>query len=339
MTAGPSAVLAGCGEVWSASTSVVDDWVNGNVVKKGTGGGKARRKLVLGEPQPCPEETDLNDTVELEELLQLLKVGEDQPPTRPSTSPSDQHQTQNIVSAGASTSTTPGIVQAGAVLPSTATAGAATLITPGIVQAGGVLPNTASSGATTSIAPDILSSEGAPPSQKAISKLQEVRLPLGDNVFLTVGMSRNKPILNVRQFYYPDPADVNKMRPGKKGLALTPKQWAKLKALPLLGAILDATCNTMPYYFGAVEPKMYDLGSEKYVTVQILHGQPSVTLHQHYRPYGAPDTDPVMKRGIDLTIPQWEDLESKIKAVDKVLEAMENEKMPADKDVIQSVVY
>ncbi|KAI8491991.1 hypothetical protein Bbelb_303640 [Branchiostoma belcheri] len=151
-------------------------------------------------------------------------------------------------------------------------------------------------------------------------------------------MFRNKPIINVREFYHPDPADVNTMRPGKKGLALTPKQWAKLKALPLLGAILDATCHTIPYYFGGIEPKMYDLGSEKYVTVQILHGQTSITLHQHYRPYGAPATDPVMKRGIDLTVQQWEDLESKMKAVDKVLEAMENGKMPTDKDVIQSAI-
>ncbi|KAI8493130.1 hypothetical protein Bbelb_291340 [Branchiostoma belcheri] len=43
------------------------------------------------------------------------------------------------------------------------------------------------------------------------------------------------------------PADVNN-ETGKKGLVLTPKQWAKLKALPLLGAIRDATCNDMPYY-------------------------------------------------------------------------------------------
>ncbi|KAI8499844.1 hypothetical protein Bbelb_221610 [Branchiostoma belcheri] len=91
---------------------------------KGTGGGKARRKLVLGEPQPCPEETDLDDTLELEELLQLLKDGEDQPPARPST-PTDQRDTntfgkggsvetlrraQNVVNAEASTSFTPGIV-------------------------------------------------------------------------------------------------------------------------------------------------------------------------------------------------------------------------------------
>ncbi|KAI8482672.1 hypothetical protein Bbelb_395520 [Branchiostoma belcheri] len=207
-----------------------------------------------------------------------------------------------------------------------------------ITQPGAVLPNTASAGATPSIVPDILDSEGAPLSQNTNLKPHEVRLPLGDNVFLTVGMFRNKPIINVRQFYHPDPADVNKMRPGKKGLALTPKQWAKLKALPLLGAILDATCHTIPYYFGGIEPKMHDLGSEKYVTVQILHGQTSITLHQHYRPYGAPDTDPAMKRGIDLTVQQWEDLESKMKAVDKVLEAMENGKMPTDKDVIQSAI-
>ncbi|KAI8517861.1 hypothetical protein Bbelb_038780 [Branchiostoma belcheri] len=93
-------------------------------LKKGTGGGKARRKLVLGEPQPCPEVTDLDDTLELEELLQLLKDGEDQPPAQLST-PTDPRDTntfgksgsvetlrrvQNVVNAGASTSFTPGIV-------------------------------------------------------------------------------------------------------------------------------------------------------------------------------------------------------------------------------------
>ncbi|KAI8494014.1 hypothetical protein Bbelb_283610 [Branchiostoma belcheri] len=169
------------------------------------------------------------------------------------------------------------------------------------------------------------------------SKSQKVRLPLGDDVFLTF---RDKPIVNVRQYYHPDPDDVNKLRPGRQGLALTPKQWTKLKEQPLLGSILDATYHSMPYDAGAFQPKMYDLGSEKYVTVQILHGQPSVTLHQHYRPYGAPETDPVMTRGIhvDLTIPQWEDLVSKMETVDKLLEAMENGTKPTDKDVIQSAV-
>ncbi|KAI8482670.1 Neurexophilin [Branchiostoma belcheri] len=130
-----------------------------------------------------------------------------------------------------------------------------------IVQPGAVLPNTAI-GATPSSVQEILCSEVAPSSQNTNLKPHEVRLPLGDNVFLTVAMFRNKPIINVREFYHPDPADVNKMRPGKKGLALTPKQWAKLKALPLLGAILDATCHTIPYYFGRIEPKMHDLGYE-----------------------------------------------------------------------------
>ncbi|KAI8499841.1 hypothetical protein Bbelb_221580 [Branchiostoma belcheri] len=102
----------------------VGDVLHGYWWTKGTGGGKARRKLVLGEPQPCPEETDLDDTLELEELLQLLKDGEDQPPARPST-PTDQRDTntfgkggsvetlrraQNVVNAEASTSFTPGIV-------------------------------------------------------------------------------------------------------------------------------------------------------------------------------------------------------------------------------------
>ncbi|XP_019638720.1 PREDICTED: uncharacterized protein LOC109480837 [Branchiostoma belcheri] len=178
----------------------------------------------------------------------------------------------------------------------------------------------------------------AAPSAPCKVKSEEVRLPLGDDVFLTVGKFREYPIVNVRRYYRPDPKDVNKLRPGKQGLALTPKQWTKLKEQPLLGAILDATYHAMPYDVGAFQPKMYDLGSEKYVTVQILQGQPSVTLHQHYRPYGAPDTDPLMKRGIELTIPQWEDLESKMETVDKLLEAMENGKKATDKDVIQSAV-
>ncbi|KAI8496036.1 hypothetical protein Bbelb_264520 [Branchiostoma belcheri] len=117
------------------------------------------------------------------------------------------------------------------------------------------------------------------------------------------------------------------MKAGKQGLAMTRKQWATLKTLPLLGAILDDTKK--------FEPKMYDLGSERYATVQILNGQPYVTLHQHYGPHGAPATDPPMKKER-----QWQDLENKMEAVDQVLAAMENGKLPTDKDMIQSpVVY
>ncbi|KAI8516244.1 hypothetical protein Bbelb_048250 [Branchiostoma belcheri] len=94
------------------------------------------------------------------------------------------------------------------------------------------------------------------------------------------------------------PADVNN-ETGKKGLALTPKQWAKLKALPLLGAIRDATCHDMPYYCMGSPPSPYTS------TTQTIWSP-------RYRPY----------------------LESKMKAVYKVLEAMENGKMPTDKDVI-----
>ncbi|XP_078686636.1 uncharacterized protein LOC144919215 [Branchiostoma floridae x Branchiostoma belcheri] len=175
-------------------------------------------------------------------------------------------------------------------------------------------------------------------SRDAGRSTQEVRLPLGDDVFLTIGLFRGKPLISVRLFYRPDPADVNKMRPGKVGLSMSPAHWEALKAQPLLGAILDCTYATMPIDNTTFSPKSFELGGRRFVTIQVMRGQPVVSLTQLYKPYGEPDTAPLQRKGINLTMEQWNDLETKMETVDKLLAGMQAGKDPVDKDLIQTAV-
>ncbi|XP_078579533.1 uncharacterized protein LOC144863829 [Branchiostoma floridae x Branchiostoma japonicum] len=168
---------------------------------------------------------------------------------------------------------------------------------------------------------------------------QEVRLSLGDDVFLTVGLFKDKPLVSVRLFYRPDPTNVNKLRPGRIGMTMTPLQWETLKTHPLLGAILDCTYAAMPIDMTAFPPKTFDLGGKRYATVQLLRGQPVVSLTQVYKRYGAPDTEPVQRKGIDLTLEQWQSLENNMEAVDKVLAGMDVWKDSPDTCLVKTVLF
>ncbi|XP_078660166.1 uncharacterized protein LOC144904893 [Branchiostoma floridae x Branchiostoma belcheri] len=295
-------------------------------LKKGTGGGKARRKLVFGEPQPCPGETDLNDTLELEELLQLLKDGEDQPPARPST-PTDPRDTntfdkdgsvetlrraQNVVNAGASTSFTPGIV-------------------------GGEEPpsrqNTNDSGSDL-FAGGFHTSLG--------ENSTEVRLPLHDNVFITVGVFKDRPSISVRQFYS-RAWDPTTLRPGKKGLSLTPAQWTTLKDLRIYEAVNDITFSALPPTT-TVKQHMFNLVNLRYAVVELIDGQPSVGLWQYERRSSdtTTDNDDDLRRtekGINLSLQQWQAVEGKKKAVDWIMSAVVNGKSPLDSEVLKGIQF
>ncbi|KAI8488090.1 hypothetical protein Bbelb_342080 [Branchiostoma belcheri] len=306
---------------WLATAFAVDDWVKGN---KGTGGGKARRKLVLGEPQPCPEETDLDDTLELEELLQLLKDGEDQPPAQPSTltnlrdtsgkdgSVETLRRAQNVVNAGASTSFTLGIV-------------------------GGEEPpprqNTNDSGSD-------LFTGGFHTSLGENST--EVRLPLHDNVFITVGVFKDRPLISVRQFYS-RAWDPTTLRPGKKGLSLTPAQWTTLKDLRIYEAVNDITFSALPPTT-TVKQHMFNLGNLRYAVVELIDGQPSVGLWQYERRSSdtttGNDHDLLRtEKGISLTLQQWQAVEGKKKAVDWIMSAVVNGKSPLDSEVLKGIQF
>ncbi|KAI8517512.1 hypothetical protein Bbelb_035290 [Branchiostoma belcheri] len=99
---------------------------------------------------------------------------------------------------------------------------------------------------------------------------EEVRLPLQDDIFLTVGFFNNRPLISVRHFYT-SVTDCTTLRPGKRGLSLTTTQWDALKNSAVYG--LPATTT--------LKPRMFSLGSMRYVVVELVQGQPSIGLYQY----------------------------------------------------------
>ncbi|XP_066264313.1 uncharacterized protein [Branchiostoma lanceolatum] len=142
----------------------------------------------------------------------------------------------------------------------------------------------------------------------------QIRYPIGDNVFVTVGRFNGKALLSVRQFYQPQPEEPNVWRACKRGLALSPEQWWALKRVmpSMASALLECTLASLPYNATKVDPRRYDLGNLRYAIVEIFRGEPVVALREFFKP--CPDSDPSRilpgKKGINLTPQQWQTIEN-----------------------------
>ncbi|KAI8510763.1 hypothetical protein Bbelb_116790 [Branchiostoma belcheri] len=135
----------------------------------------------------------------------------------------------------------------------------------------------------------------------------EIRFPLGENVFATVGHFRGKPTLSVRHFYRPRPDQEDVWKGGKKGIVLTPEQSRTLKRemSGVSSALLACTFATMPY-----DATMFSS----------RRGLAVVTLREFFqrRPEfrRGPDDDPddllpaAGRRGLNLSAEQWHALEA-----------------------------
>ncbi|KAI8493227.1 hypothetical protein Bbelb_292310 [Branchiostoma belcheri] len=164
----------------------------------------------------------------------------------------------------------------------------------------------------------------------------EVRLPLSDNVFITAGVFNNRPLISIRQFYSRD-SDPNTLKPGKKGLTFTPEQWRTLKDMSIYGAIIDKTFEALPAAT-VPKPRTFYLGSLKYAVVEMIDGQPTVGLWQYDRLPGINNNEPVRtQKGINLTLQQWEGVESKKETVDWIMDAVAKGKSPLDVEVIEGI--
>ncbi|KAI8498117.1 hypothetical protein Bbelb_240610 [Branchiostoma belcheri] len=164
----------------------------------------------------------------------------------------------------------------------------------------------------------------------------EVRLPLSDNVFITAGVFNNRPLISIRQFYSRD-SDPNTLKPGKKGLTFTPEQWRTLKDMSIYGAIIDKTFEALPAAT-VPKPRTFYLGSMKYAVVEMIDGQPTVGLWQYDRLPGINNNEPVRtQKGINLTLQQWEGVESKKETVDWIMDAVAKGKSPLDVEVIEGI--
>ncbi|KAK2177551.1 hypothetical protein NP493_593g01024, partial [Ridgeia piscesae] len=67
----------------------------------------------------------------------------------------------------------------------------------------------------------------APKTSGGVKVGNEVRFELGKLKFATVSEFKGRKMVNIREFYM---TAEGELRPGKKGLALMPDQWEKLKA-------------------------------------------------------------------------------------------------------------
>ncbi|KAI8493253.1 hypothetical protein Bbelb_292570 [Branchiostoma belcheri] len=262
-----------------------------NKSHKKKGDSKAKRKLVLSEPQqPC-----LDDTVDIDELMkQPSKTVEGVQPIPSTVSPVGLFEMMsNIVSDNGAIGTGNGDV--GTELPAkpaTVDRCTTTFGAEPIPQ-----PTTINGGFTTSL---------------GVNKA-EVRLPLSDNVFITAGVFNNRPLISIRQFYS-RAWDPNTLKPGKKGLTFTPEQWRTLK---------DINCAETPHVLSG-ESEVRRGGDDRR---SADGGSLAVRPSSRNQPQRAGST----QKGINLTLQQWEGVESKKETVDWIMDAVAKGKSPLDR--------
>ncbi|XP_066279616.1 uncharacterized protein [Branchiostoma lanceolatum] len=164
---------------------------------------------------------------------------------------------------------------------------------------------------------------------------QEVRFPLGDNVFLTVGVFNGTPLVSVRQFYLADEEDPTSLKPGKRGLCLKPYQWKRLEEAQVMLAITDWTTSKMSAGKSqAFKPRKFHLGNLRFLVVETVKGQLALKLWEYERPFN--NLEPTNK-GVVMKLPQWEALDSRKATVNHILEAVDKGKMPLDLEVIEGI--
>ncbi|XP_035678408.1 uncharacterized protein LOC118417115 [Branchiostoma floridae] len=171
---------------------------------------------------------------------------------------------------------------------------------------------------------------------------EEVRLPIHDNVFISCTVFNSRPLISVRQFYTTKD-DPTTLKPGKRGLSMTPDQWNKLKESPIYGAIIDCTFPSLPQA-ATQKPRMFPLGSLRYAVVENANGKPSVGLYQYSSGGGGGGYNNNnstnlyrTEKGITLSLQQWEALEARKSTVDWIMGAVANGKSPLAWEVIEGI--
>ncbi|PIK43281.1 Activated RNA polymerase II transcriptional coactivator p15 [Apostichopus japonicus] len=83
-----------------------------------------------------------------------------------------------------------------------------------------------------SISPKPLNIKGHTQRKRHVSNDTDIRIPIGDDRFVTVNVFNGKLYIHVREFFY---NQAGRMLPTSRGIALTPAQWSTLiEKLPLI---------------------------------------------------------------------------------------------------------
>ncbi|XP_019630205.1 PREDICTED: uncharacterized protein LOC109474353 [Branchiostoma belcheri] len=168
----------------------------------------------------------------------------------------------------------------------------------------------------------------------------EVRFPVGEDVFATIGRFKGKALMGVRQFYRPYPEEKNLWKASRKELVLTPDQWRVLKRnmSGVSTALLSCTFASMPYDNTLFSPRRFGLGNLRYAIVEIFRGKPVVALREFYRPKDGSDKILPGKKGINLSTDQWQALETHSQKMDAVLEAVLNNEGSPSNNLITKIL-
>ncbi|CAH1242843.1 Hypp6991 [Branchiostoma lanceolatum] len=160
---------------------------------------------------------------------------------------------------------------------------------------------------------------------------QEIRFPLGDDVYLSVGSFNNREVISVHKLYTTE-KEPNNPKPGSWGLTLTGNQWKKLKEAPVASTVVEwahATDNSQSF-----QPRKFHLGNLRYLLVEDVKGQVAVKLWEFNRPF---NNIVRTSKGVAMTLSQWEVLNARKSSVDHVLGAMSKGKQPLDLEVVEGI--
>jgi len=161
-------------------------------------------------------------------------------------------------------------------------------------------------------------------------KSWELRLPIGGQTYLTVGLFRDKPTVSVRQFYRPNPADLYDIRPGNQAMVMTPEQWQALKRnmSNVSAALLDFRFAATSSNTATFSPRWFHLGGVLYAVVGLFGGTRIVGLGEFFLPRPGEDPDSILPgtKGINLNSDQWSKLLNTVGTVDRSLVALDDAK-------------
>lgn len=129
-------------------------------------------------------------------------------------------------------------------------------------------------------------------------------IPISTNRRMDVNIVNNKPMVSIREFYNKD----GDWKPGIKGMSLLSDQFNVLQS--------GVTSIEKAIFRGGMDKPVLDLSATRKVSVSLYKGNILIDFREYYEKDG--EIKPG-KKGISLTVTQWNLVKEALPAVSKML--------------------